>query len=515
MAGGLDIGTAAVQGSFESGVGERMRRSKLSLAAAVAAGVAAVAVMPAGGVLESSTVGDGTAVAAVAGIASTDGVWTAPFTPAGSRSRVIGVHSVMLHTGKVLLFGNLKPTEGYLYDPVTGTTIDTDPPADIECGAVTPLKDGRILVVGGHGSGATGINNILLFDPETAIWTAQPPSPQGRYYPTTTRLPDGRILISAGFTDNGADNTNVEVYTPPPAGSNVGTVAVVGQHRGGLYPHQTVLPDGRVLEVGDRGTSVLDPATWTWTSLPRTGSKHFSGEGEIVLPGPPSGSTKVMVSGGGNATTAVTATESYDAATPSKAWTPLAPLPQPRAHMTPVLLPDGDVLGVGGNSKGNFELPQYTALRYDPQTNTWDTLAAQVKRRGYHSSAVLLPDGRVLSAGDTGTGGGRNTLEIFSPPYLFQGARPTITAAPAQVAHDATFTISTPDPASRAVLVSPGASTHTTDMNQQNVKLKVTGGADSITAVAPSKAVAPAGWYMLFLIDSAGVPSTASWVRVG
>lgn len=481
-----------------------MKKSMMCLAVAMSIGIAAAAAGPAGIA----------AVPALSGVEATVGAWSAPFTPAGATSRVIGVHSIMLYTGKVLIFGNVRPTQGYLYDPVTGTATEADPPADVECGGMTPLEDGRILVVGGHGKGATGINNILLFDPATATWTPQPPSPQGRYYPTTTRLADGRVLISGGFTNTGANNTNVEVYTPPPAGSSVGMLALVGQHVGGLYPRQWVMPDGRVLEA-KRSAALLDPTTWTWTAMASTKVNHFSGYGSILMPGSPAGSTKVMVIGGGNNTSAVSATESFDEATPLAGWTLLAPLPQPRAHMSPVLLPDGSVLGVGGNSNGLFAAPQFAALRYDPQTNTWTTLAAQVERRGYHSSALLLPDGRVLSAGDTGAGGGGNTDEIYSPPYLFQGARPTISSAPAQVAHDAPFTISTPDPNSRAVLMTPGAATHTTDMSERHVELQVTAGSGQLTAVAPSKTVALTGWYMLFLVNSTGIPSTATWIHLG
>lgn len=486
-----------------------VRKTMMSVAVAMAVCVAAAAAVPTGATA---------ATAAVAGAEVTDGAWSAPFTPTGANPRVIGVHSVMLYTGKVLVFGALRPTQGYLYDPVTGTATEADPPVDIECGGVTPLEDGRILVVGGHAKGNTGIANILLFDPATATWTPQPQSPQGRYYPTTTRLADGRVLISAGFTKDpgGLDNTNVEVYTPPAAGSSVGTLALVGQHRGGLYPRQWVLPDGRVLEVQAGKAYMLDPATWTWTALPRPTLVHHSGYASFLLPGPVAGSTKVMLVGGGDKTSATTAAESFDAATPSVAWTPVAPLPQPRAHMSPVLLPDSTVLGIGGNSQGLFDLPQYTALRYTPETNSWTTLAAQVERRGYHSSAVLLPDGRVLSAGDTGVGGGGNTDEIYSPPYLFQGARPLISSAPSQVDHGATFTIGTDDPASRAVLMSPGAATHTTDMSERIVKLRVSpAGSGAMTAVVPSGTIALTGWYMLFLVNSAGIPSTAKWIHVG
>ncbi len=184
--------------------------------------------------------------------------------------------------------------------------------------------------------------------------------------------------------------------------------------------------------------------------------------------------------------------------------------------MSPVLLPDGSVLGVGGNSKGNFDLPQYTALRYVPGSSSWTTLAAQAERRGYHSSAVLLPDGRVFSAGDTGAGGGGNTDEIYSPPYLFQGSRPTITNAPEQVNHGDTFTITTPDSGSRAVLMSPGAATHTVDFSERHIELEASpDGNGGITATAPGSTVALTGHYMLFLVDANGVPSTATWIHIG
>lgn len=467
----------------------------------MATGLSVLAFSPATAVVAPATVES----------SSTAGQWTAPFTPAGPANSVIGVHSILLHTGEVLILGELRPTHGYLYDPVTGQTRRADPPAEVECGGMVQLQDGRLLFVGGHGKGPTGIDNVSLFDPVTATWTAQPADPPGRYYPTTTLLPDGRVLINGGFTSTGADNPTVEVYTPPAAGSSKGTLETVAQHAGGLYPDMWVLPNGKVLEVG-RKNWLIDPATWTWTPLSPTKFKHYSGEASALLPSGPGGSDTAMIIGGGNNTSAVTSVESYNVSTGT--WSARAPLPEPRAHMHAVLMPDGTVLGVGGNSKGNFELPQYTALSYDPQADTWTHLAAQAERRGYHSTAVLLPDGRVLSAGDTGVGGGGKTLEIFSPPYLFQGARPTIDSAPSQVAHGGTFTINTADTASKAVLMAPASTTHTVDFNQREVTLQTSTASGGISAVAPSGTVAPTGWYMLFLVNG-GVPSTASWVHIG
>jgi hypothetical protein len=275
-----------------------------------------------------------------------------------------------------------------------------------------------------------------------------------------------------------------------------------------------VLPNGKVLELTSRSASLLDTTTWIWTNLPKPITKHYSGEGAFLLPGTTTGSTTAAIFGGDKASTAVSGMESYNATT--NTWTRLASMPQPRAHMTPILLPDGSTLALAGNQIGNFDGAVYTTLRYVPGASSWQTLAAQSVRRGYHSSGVLLPDGRVFSAGDTGPGGGGNTDEIYSPPYLFQGARPTITSAPTQVAHGASFTIDTPDPASRVVLMEPGAATHTVDFSERNIPVEASpDGNGGITATAPGNTVALTGYYMLFLVDANGVPSTATWIHIG
>ena len=147
--------------------------------------------------------------------------------------------------------------------------------------------------------------------------------------------------------------------------------------------------------------------------------------------------------------------------------------------------------------------------------NTWRTMAAQTLRRAYHSTAILLPDGRVLSGGDNRPGGGQKKLDIYSPPYLFKGARPTITSATASVGNGGTLNVVTPSAVNRAVLMAPGATTHANDMHQRMVELQFTSTANGISAQVPAAGVAPPGYYMLFILNSAGVPSVASWVHVG
>ena len=144
-------------------------------------------------------------------------------------------------------------------------------------------------------------------------------------------------------------------------------------------------------------------------------------------------------------------------------------------------------------------------------------MAAQQASRMYHGTAVLLPDGRVLSAGQD-DGSLENYGEIYSPPYLFKGARPTITAAPATVGYGGSMTISTPDAAGIAsvVVVRATSVTHQISTDQRAIPLTFTAGTGSLTAQSPANsAIAPAGYYLLFILSTEGVPSIAPWLHIG
>ena len=144
-------------------------------------------------------------------------------------------------------------------------------------------------------------------------------------------------------------------------------------------------------------------------------------------------------------------------------------------------------------------------------------MAPQQALRMYHSTAVLLPDGRVLSAGSN-FGPMQNTYEIFSPPYLFQGPRPVIESAPSSLGYRQSFQIASADAASvdKIVLMHPGSSTHSLNLEQRALNLEFTAEGTTLSATSPinGRAAVP-GWYMLFLVSDAGVPSIASWVHMG
>lgn len=432
-------------------------------------------------------------------MAGESGVWGAPFEGPFS---LVGIHATLLHTGKVLLVDKLG---AYLWDPSGSDHSRIDPPNILYCSGHTTLANGDVYFAGGvNQNGARGPLWNHVFDVAQSRWVPTPDSRRGRYYPTVCLLDDGRAVITSGKLEDGSTlNEDVEVFDGE-------QLQLVASRRFRMYPHMWLMPDGTVLMSDAAGKSVvLDPDGWTWTAPGKMLARRTASAG-VLLPSGPQGSSRVLVTAGHQRASQAT-TETYDTTAPG--WRSQASLPEARSHMNLVILPDGTMLGVGGTN-GTTATRQSTL--YDPAANTWTALATQVEERGYHSTALLLPDARVLSAGDNFAPGGGSKLEIYQPPYLFRGSRPTITSAPAAATWGGVVAINTPSDVARAVLLRPSSVTHTTDMAQRHVELEFVRRVDGIDATAPpSPTVAPPGWYMLFLLDDAGTPSVARWVHLG
>jgi hypothetical protein len=200
----------------------------------------------------------------------------------------------------------------------------------------------------------------------------------------------------------------------------------------------------------------------------------------------------------------------------SPTWRSVAPMNFPRRQLNATILPDGKVLVTGGTQAPGFDNlagAVFAAEVWDPVTERWTVLASMTVPRLYHSTAILLPDGRVLAAG----GNSMETVEFFSPPYLFNGQRPTILDAPSEVYHGQTFTILTPQlgSISSVNMIRLSSVTHAFNMDQRFIKLAFLGLPLILSATVPSSAnICPPGFYMLFLVDSFGVPSQARIIRV-
>ena len=438
---------------------------------------------------------------------------------------LVDVHMSLLYTGEVLMWDawefNGTPSV-HLWNPNSQSwspafqTLASLPTAGSQmfCADQVMLPDGRLLVVGGHNGADIGIKNTMIFDPSTRQWDRAADMHTARWYPTATALPNGQVIALGGEITSGVDATVPEVYNPslntwrplPRAALDVGD-----------YPLTYLLPNGRLFIAagGDDKSRTLDLATQTWTTLGT--NPAATGTAAMYRPG------EILVSGGGTAgadpvqSTAAT----IDLNKPSPAWTFTAPMIDPRYKHSLVVLADGTVLAVGGSSIYS-EVSQKGVLDaelWNPDTGDWTLMAPMHDLRMYHSTALLLPDGRVLVAG-----GGRmspvpdyQTAEIYSPPYLFKGPRPTMSDAPASTTNGTTFTIQTPDAAriKSVALVRLGSVTHTFDSDQRYIDLAFTASGAALKVQSPSNPnVAPPGYYMLFIVDASGVPSVAKIVKV-
>jgi hypothetical protein len=285
---------------------------------------------------------------------------------------------------------------------------------------------------------------------------------------------------------------------------------------------------------------LFDPATNTWSDVavhvipnrtegtsvllpPRASAAHHHGHGEAMPP--PGTLSRVLVLGGdcGSPAERVSA-EIIDLADPNPHWTRIADMHHRRVNPNAVLLADGNVLVCAGITGFKWDPDPGRVLEaeiFDPQGLAWRRAASMAEGRQYHSVSVLLADGRVLNTGSVGgTGGGSNLLsmEVYSPPYLFRGPRPRITAYPTTVGRGETLVLSSPDACRirRVALVRPGAPTHHTDTEQRYLSLDFAReGRCELHATIPAGAgLLPPGYYMVFILDDCDVPSVARFVHV-
>jgi len=488
------------------------------------------------------------AVAAVGLDPATMGRWSDPFV-----IPVVGVAAVLLHTGNLMFWSydpvdyhnpaNSKNGVAYIWNPGTRTGYNIPPPENIWCAGQTILSDGRVYVAGGNlrypdpnaPAGTTNWAGTLTnytFNPLNELWAKQPNMVRGRWYPTVTQLADNRVVITSGMdeTGSGAITNAVEVLTPDPNINGIGTIKVVSTHNAsGLYPLQFLLPSGQMLEAGPNAASSfqLNPATWNWSSLPRMKSDHYYlGNGISYTDASPAQARQlIMVAGGHNERIPLAANEWLDGFNPALGWNTYPQWQTPRHNANTVILPDGTLLTVGGN-KGmyGYENAEFSTELYSKPaidtTGTWLKLAPHTIQAAYHSTAILLPDATVLLSQDdmdySAQAAFQHKAQVYSPPYLFKGPQPKITAAPTNVGYGQSFDIFTDrsDMVS-AVLVAPGATTHGNDMHQRAIKLRVQPRTNGLTATVPSSsALVPPGYYMLFVMDSQGIPSVAKFVRI-
>ncbi len=427
---------------------------------------------------------------------------------------------------------------------------------------------GRLFV---HGGDPTGSGPYDL-DDYHHVWVIDPfPAGGGtpqwrRWQQTSFRLSQHTVSPDRTGTSNPVLTARIpEIYTPS-TDSWAAVPEAAWLQDWNFYPVQFVVPGterpgggGRVVTVGpDPQARYLDipppgqPAGG-WLNVGTSGSTLF-GMHTGVLYRP----DKIMVAGTSPGADPYATTKRLDTSNFAAGWTSCqcpgeAQLARRYRHNL-VLLPTGDVMAVGGMRFSGIQFSDTSDAQpcpqiWSPATDSWtplydlecdEVLENGVLRnvvRNYHSSATLLPCGRVLSASGHDHGDA-TTARIFCPPYLFKNdntsaetLRPQISGAPTHLTYRKTFTVCTPDPAAitRVRLIRPGATTHGFDTNQRYVPLDFTvaeGGPPRLFVAAPaSPDSAPPGDYLLFLTGAwdnepqppthyEDLPSIARWVRL-
>ena len=444
---------------------------------------------------------------------------------------VVGVHVALLPDGKVLAYDSIgdNATETYpvqdhtratVWDPQTGiqTPVNVDTGFNVFCSGLAHLLDGRVFLAGGNKDAQlNGIVQTHIFDPAANTWSLGPNMAAGRWYPTVTPLRNGEMLITSGRVNT------PEVRTLAGGLRALSTASLSLP----LYPWMDVAPDGRAFYSGpDQTLRALDTSgTGAWQSLGQrdTINRDYGGHALFDI-------GKMLVAGGGPSTKDARVVD-VNGASPQVSAT--APMAFGRRQHNLTVLADGSVLATGGNSSGawlvDLNAGVYPAELWNPATGQWRTLAAMQITRQYHSTALLLPDGRVLSSGGGICGTcdqvgylGKNA-EIFSPPYLFQAdgtlaPRPSIDAAPASDELRRADRRSRPRTRRRSARSPSSGSARS--------RIRTTwSSATSRCPSPPARRASPRprrpmptsrrrGTYMLFIVDANGVPSVARMVSV-
>ena len=456
--------------------------------------------------------------------AGTKGAWSAL-----GNWPVISVHMVLTPDGRVLSYGSDgtgKQTGFFIYDVWDSAvglggghmTLPNGTGTDIFCGSQLVLPaSGSVFLAGGDNWTGTGTNNTAnnnsnVFDPAGNTLTRGNNMNRARWYSSSTTLINGETYIQGG--SSGTDRPEVRDINGTfrlLSGADTSTLDF-------MYPRNFVAPDGRVFGFDSAGRMY-------YVNASGSGSITMAGQFSASYTGSDASAAMFapgrILQFGGNSNGAIVI--DINGATPSV--TPTQSMSTQRRLVTATLLADGKVLATGGSQVWN-ELTgvNNSAEIWNPATGTWTRGNDGAVARLYHGNALLLPDATVLVSGG-GAPGPLNNLnaEIYYPPYLFTAAgalapRPAMAGAPQFIDIGKTFRVdlAAGTTVARVTLVKTGSTTHGFNMEQRFQDLTFNANGTQLAVQAPTRAaLAPPGYYILFVIDSAGVPSLGKIVRMG
>jgi galactose oxidase-like protein len=436
-----------------------------------------------------------------------------------------------------------------------------------------PSLPNDVPTIGGWGvPELEGLRNSRVFDPASGTFAKTSPMKYGRWYPTLVTLPNGNVFVASGVTKlvkstQGSQVRRTETFDLHTLKWTENYTGMSSENSLPLYARLHLMPNGKIFFNGVGQMNGFGPTGWAvdeplwalsqffnlqtkeWEVVGPTQFGIRGGAFSVLLPlKPPYDAGTLLIGGGTLAPTPSTAVALpiVERVTVDKEGNVsnamAASLNNARWFGTPVLLPDGKVAVFSGANLDEVLLPGLeSAVReaemYDPETDTWTPIGSGARDRTYHNSAILLPDGRVLVGGhspipalnhahmDLPAPLANNhkdpSFEIYSPPYLFRGARPQITYAPSGIAYGSRFTVelAASDAVESVTLIRLPAQTHTMQTDSRAVELSFTRSGNVLSVAAPPTGVtAPPGPYYLFVNKKSAkgpIPSVAAITTVG
>ena len=457
----------------------------------------------------------------------------------------IAVSAANLPDGRVLTWSGSEreawPTTEQTYsatwDPATGSFQEIFHPShNMFCAHQVMLEDGRVFVNGGRNKQNSPWTSI--YDPTTSQWSQiASMAGGGRWYPTTVLMPDGDVFTALGTATTPRYG---ELWNPGSGwqiknGIDFNTMVLddyftSGSHsESDWWPLLHVAPNGKIFHSGPTPKMhYIDPTgngSFNQTGPQFTGWYHKHGATIMYAEG------KLLTAGGWlTGTNRVSTNRAFtiDLNGPAPAILEIAPMTHARKFHNAVILPTGEVMMIGGNTSGKKFSDEGAILPteiWSPITGQWRLGASITVPRNYHSTAILLTDGRVLSAG-----GGYGTAspsanhkdgQVYSPSYLFDAtgspaARPSIQSAPSSISVGQQLSVQATTNIQQFSLIKMSSTTHAvnTDVRFLNVPFSVVAPGSYSLVTSNNENVMTPGYWMLFAVDAQGVPSIAHILRV-
>ncbi|MFK7794194.1 MAG: Ig-like domain-containing protein [Gammaproteobacteria bacterium] len=456
----------------------------------------------------------------------------------------IAISAANLPDGRILTWSstetnefpaNREYTHSAIFDPSNNTFQNTDNNFhDMFCAGVSTLENGVIIASGGNPTD----RRTSMFDPSSSTWAPLADMFDLRWYATNATLPNNEIFATFGLgagnrSEKYDSDTNAWTRTP-----NANMQTLLNEHNfislGGGYmewfPHIAVQPNGRVFHGGPTPTlHTFDPIGGTANEVlgqPTGDRARMWGNAVAYDVG------KVILLGGSDTREDNRALNSnvflVDLNGPTPVITNGPPMHYPRVFNNAVTLPNGEILLIGGNTSGQNFSDDNSILPteiYNPDTNSWRIADSIDIPRNYHSTAILLQDATVLSAGGGACGDACNTNhldgQIYNPPYLYNpdgssATRPTLTNVPPQSGAGREITVTASSDTQEFSMIRLSATTHHLNTDQRFIPVPSVNNGDGTYTLTmhANQNVLIAGNYWLYAVNANGTPSLGENLQI-